>query len=200
MTEESDKAFNAADPEHMRARADIYFIIGVTLEAFAILEESLAALYGLVSKIPVVESAFLAHISIRDFSSRLEMTSAVLIAELESSKLPDKDEVLAEWKSLKRACEESSHDRNRIAHFRTYARTKGDGFEWVVLPYFQPWAYFSALGDPDEIPKGVRVLTPRAIQEKAEKMERTTKRIDALIGTLMKQGYLSPTARKHQKL
>lgn len=186
-----------ASPEELEERKILYANIALTLEKFSILEESLAALFGVVSRIEVLETAFLSHMEIRDVATRISMTSKVLVTEVSEGDLAAdlKTEILKEWKSLERQIKECSKDRNKLAHFRIYAGRKDGKQEVLILPYFQPFAFFSSLtkGGP---PEGITRIDADSLRQKAEKMIRAKNRTDALIAKLVANGYQLPKPRR----
>ena len=186
------------DADDTEARAVLHVLIGACIEQFSIIEESLAALFGIAAEISRMETAFRISDEIREFQYRIGATDSTVrtwVGRLESEN--DRAALLDQWNTLRNAIKEESQERNRIAHSKIVPNENNDGTTtWFVCPYFQFYSHMSEIqaqeGEKFKIPDGVRKYDAKSMTAKLARFEKTAGRIDEFIKLLFEQGAQPP--------
>ena len=182
----------------VQAQSELALLIGFCIAQFAVIEESLAALFAVAAQIPSIETSFRIHDEIREFQYRLGATDSAVrswIDILENEET--KDSLTSQWHTLRRDIKDDSEERNRIAHSRFAPNDNKDGTTtYFVCPYFQIYSHLSALktqkGDLLKIPDGVRKYDAKSMEAKIRRFEKTSTRIDEFIAQLFAHGAPHP--------
>ena len=78
-----------SDSDDILAQRDLYLLVGTCIAQFSIVEESLAALFGIAAEISRMETAFRINDEIREFQYRLGATDSAVqtwVDQLENKK------------------------------------------------------------------------------------------------------------------
>ena len=185
-------------PEDIRARTRLYLLVGACIAQFSIVEESLAALFGVAAEISRMETAFRINDEIREFQYRLGATDSAVqtwVGRLKSEN--DKATLLDQWNTLRIATKEDSQERNRLAHSKVAPNENDDGTTtWFVCPYFQFYSHMSEIrarkGDKFKIPDRVRKYDAKSMKAKLVRFVKTAGRIDEFINLLFAHGAQPP--------
>ena len=185
-------------PEDLEAITFLCHRVGVCITQFSVIEESLAALFGVAAEISRMQTAFRINDEIREFQYRLGATDSAVRAwaeQLESNK--DQAAILDQWNILRTTIKEDSQERNRLAHSKITPNENDDGTTtWFVCPYFQFYSYMSEIraqkGDKFKIPDGVRKYDTKSMDAKLARFQKTTDRIDKFINLLFAHGAQPP--------
>ena len=187
-----------SDSDDIEAQTSLYLLIGACIAQFSIVEESLAALFGVAAEISRMETAFRINDEIREFQYRLGATDSAVqtwVDRLESKN--DQAAVLDQWNTLRTAIKKDSEERNRLAHSKVVPNENDDGTTtWFVCPYFQFYSHMSEIraqeGDKFKIPDGVRKYDAKSMTAKLARFEKITGRIDQFINLLFAHGAQPP--------
>ena len=136
-----------SDSDDILAQRDLYLLVGTCIAQFSIVEESLAALFGIAAEISRMETAFRINDEIREFQYRLGATDSAVqtwVDQLENKK--DQATILDKWKTLRTTIKDDSQERNRLAHSKIVPNENNDGTTtWFVCPYFQFYSHRSEI-------------------------------------------------------
>ena len=185
-------------PEETEAQGNLFMLIGVCIAQFSIVEESLAALFGVAAGIPRMEMAFRISDKIREFQYRLGTTDSTVRAWVDSLKNKnDQAALLDRWNALCNAIKEDSQDRNRIAHSKVVPQENDDGTTtWFVCPYFQYYSHMAEIraqkGEKFKIPDGVRKYDSKSMEAKLARFKKTSDQINQFINLLFAHGAQIP--------
>ena len=185
-------------PEEVEGTTKLYLLIGACIAQFSIVEESLAALFGVAAGIPRMETAFRINDEIREFQYRLGATgSAVQTWAEQLENKNDQTAILDRWNTLRTTIKEDSQVRNRLAHSKIVPNDNDDGTTTpFVCPYFQFYSHMSEIraqkGDKFKIPDGVRKYDAQSMTAKLARFEKTSGQIDQFINLLFAHGATPP--------
>ena len=185
-------------PEETEAQGNLLMLIGACIAQFSIVEESLAALFGVAAGIPRIEMAFRISDEIREFQYRLGTTDSAVPAWVDPlTNKNDQAALLDRWNALCTAIKEDSQDRNRIAHSKVVPQENDDGTTtWFVCPYFQYYSHMAEIrarkGEKFKIPDRVRKYDAESMNAKVRRFTKTARRIDEFINQLFAHGAQPP--------